>query len=57
MGECETCSYYLMDDDGEEYCDLQLDEDEYARFLADKSKKCPYYQNDDEYERYRREHT
>ena len=49
MGECETCSYYLMDDDGEEYCDLQLDEDEYARFLADKSKKCPYYQDNDDY--------
>ncbi|MBR0118957.1 MAG: hypothetical protein IJM01_02360 [Eubacterium sp.] len=49
MNECETCSYYLMDDDGEEYCDLQLDEDEYARFLADKSRKCPDYQDCDDY--------
>ena len=49
MNECETCSYFFIDDDGEETCDLELDEDEYARFLADKSEKCPYYQDGDDY--------
>ncbi len=44
MGECEMCAFFDVDEDGEEVCELELDEDEYARFLSNRSKKCPYFQ-------------
>lgn len=47
---CETCANYAPDDDGEEYsCMVNLDEDEYARFISEASYSCPYYRLDDEY--------
>jgi len=34
----------------EEYvCDVNMDEDDYARFCASEYKNCPYYQSNDEY--------
>ena len=48
--ECETCAYYAYDEEDEEwYCTVDLDEDEYARFLAGRSRKCPYWKCGDEY--------
>ena len=49
-GSCEQCGNYVYDEDYECYaCEVDLDEDEMARFLADECKDCPYYQPGDEY--------
>ena len=51
MSNCETCQYAYIDEvTGEPVCDLNLDEDEYIRFMENKSKDCPYYRNGDEYQ-------
>lgn len=48
---CETCAYYYYDEEYECYvCDMDLDEDEYQRFLSGSKGECPYYCNGDEYE-------
>jgi hypothetical protein len=47
---CDTCEYYVYDEDWEEYvCAMRLDEDEMARYLNSKSQKCIYYKFYDEY--------
>lgn len=47
---CETCGNYVYDDELECYeCQINLDEDEMARFLSDTFYQCPYYQIQDEY--------
>ena len=47
---CEYCSNYSYD---EEYdcmvCDMDLDEDEMARYLTSSFDNCPYFQMNDEY--------
>ena len=30
-------------------CEMDLDEDEYERYLCDHRSHCPYYRNGDEY--------
>lgn len=48
--ECESCAYFAYDEDYEEYfCTVDMDEDDYARFLADRSSICAFYRNGDEY--------
>ncbi|MBQ8922811.1 MAG: hypothetical protein IJ060_11760 [Oscillospiraceae bacterium] len=50
MNECDTCAYYMYDDDWECYvCEMNLDEDEWARLLSDERAHCPYYRDGDEY--------
>lgn len=50
MPDCETCAYYSYDEDWECYCcDMNLDEDEYARMMQGYAKECPYYRDGDEY--------
>ena len=47
---CDTCVNYVYDDDYECYCcEMNLDEDEFAKFMADAMRDCPYYQLDNEY--------
>lgn len=48
---CENCFYNQYDEEDDTYyCNLLLDEDEYARFLQDRSKMCRYFRPDvDEY--------
>ena len=47
---CESCAYYMYDEDYEEYiCDRNMDEDEYVRLMTDSHYVCPYYRNGDEY--------
>lgn len=47
---CESCSNYIYDEDYEYYvCDMDLDEDEMARFMTNTFKDCPYYIYDNEY--------
>lgn len=47
---CESCTYYIYDDDYESYvCDKNMDEDEYIRLMTDRYFQCPFYRNGDEY--------
>lgn len=47
---CEYCSHYVYDDYYDYYvCQMNLDEDEMARFLRSSSYHCPYFQLYDEY--------
>lgn len=46
---CDSCWYNVYDEeDDTNYCDLQLDQDEYGRFLEDSKngKPCKYYRRD-----------
>ena len=46
----ESCLYYEYDEDYECYvCEVNLDEDEMARFMEDRFYDCPYYRLGDEY--------
>ena len=50
LTNCETCTYYLYDEDLDCYvCQMNLDEDEMERFLSGSFYNCPYYQLDDDY--------
>ena len=47
---CESCANYVYDEESDCYCcEVDLDEDEMARFLADEYRDCPYYVPGDEY--------
>lgn len=47
---CDYCANYAYDEETESYyCDVNLDEDEYYRFISSEYKACPYYRNGDEY--------
>ena len=45
---CDECWYNVFDDeDGEAYCTLQLDEDEYAKMMTSSTDKgCKYFRPD-----------
>lgn len=48
---CESCSHYVYDDEYEYYeCLVDLDEDDFVKFLEGSFRDCPYYQCDDEYQ-------
>ena len=50
MSECDTCANYTYDEEYEEYvCDVNMDEDDFVRFMTNKRETCPYYSNGDEY--------
>jgi hypothetical protein len=50
QGNCEQCNNYVYDEDYECYtCEMDLDEDEMARFMSYSDWDCPYFQMDDEY--------
>lgn len=47
---CESCMNYYYDEEYECYvCDVNLDEDEMAKFVGDTFYHCPYYRLGDEY--------
>lgn len=47
---CDTCAYYIFDNDyGCSVCMIDLDEDEYNKYLQSSFDACPYYQYYDEY--------
>ena len=50
MSKCESCAFYNLDEEYDDYvCDMDLDEDEMARFLASDADSCPYWRPGDEY--------
>lgn len=55
MELCDQCLNNMQDEDGEEYCGVQLDEDEYARYLQRHYRSCPYFEPGDEYKIVRRQ--
>ena len=56
MTQCESCAFYNYDEEFDDYlCDADLDEDDMARFFADKQQGCPYWRRGDEYETARRQ--
>ena len=53
---CEMCVYFDTDPDtGEEYCSVNLDEDEMERFLRSDFRNCPFYRRGDDYRTARRQ--
>ena len=56
MNECETCWHFDYDEEYDEYfCNMDLDEDEYYRFIASAQSQCPYYRQGDDYTLARRQ--
>ena len=54
--ECDTCWYYDYDEEYDEYyCMMDLDEDEYYRYLVCNREKCPFYRQGDDYTLARRQ--
>ena len=50
VSNCESCVYFEYDEDLDaDVCTVDLDEDEYARYLNGKNASCPYYKYYDEY--------
>lgn len=52
MDQCEHCAYFTYDDATEEYiCDAVggFDEDDVARFSANRASSCPLFRFYDEY--------
>ena len=47
---CETCTYYIYDEEYECYlCDKNMDEDDYIRLMTNQHYQCSYYRNGDDY--------
>ena len=50
MDQCENCMYYDYDEDNEEYyCMVDLDQDDYERFLRQAQNHCPMFRFCDDY--------
>ena len=47
--QCEFCANFVSDDEFGDYCNINLDEDEMARFLTRSTDTCHYFQLYDEY--------
>ncbi len=53
---CENCLNYEYDEDyGCFICLVDLDEDEYVRFIQGSFTQCPYFQFNDEYKTVRKQ--
>lgn len=47
---CEYCLNCVYDEDlGEEICEVDIDMDEYERFMSGSYKECPFFRIDNEY--------
>ena len=41
---CDYCNNMVYDEETEQFvCDVDMDEDDYARLLTSEYKECPYY--------------
>ena len=51
QSDCDKCMYYEYDEEYDCYiCTVYMDEDEMARFMNLKSRKCTYFRLGDEYQ-------
>lgn len=49
-GSCEMCANYVYDEvEDYYYCDVNLDEDDMARFMRGSMDSCAYFSLEDEY--------
>ena len=47
---CDTCAYRGYDEEyGEYVCEIDMDEDDYARLMEGRVRTCPFYRDGDEY--------
>ena len=46
---CEFCAHFVSDEEFGDYCSINLDEDEMARFLTQNTSQCHYFRLYDEY--------
>lgn len=47
---CDYCLNYIYDEDYDYYiCEMDLDEDEMAKFITDSFDNCPFFQFNNEY--------
>ena len=47
---CDLCAHYVYDEEDDfSECMVNMDEDDYARFITSSYESCPYFQLDDEY--------
>ena len=47
---CDSCIHFVFDEGyGDEACEVELDEDEFAAYSMGQFHRCPYYQYRDEY--------
>jgi len=54
--KCECCAYYVFDEEYNCYdCQIDLDEDEMARFISRSYDNCPYFRFNDEYKTARKQ--
>ncbi len=50
MSSCDTCVFYIYDEDYETYCcDVDIDEDDFFRLQSRNFRECPFYHPEDEY--------
>jgi len=50
QANCDFCAYNEYDEEDEEYyCSVDMDEDDYARFMMSDYRECPFFKNGDEY--------
>lgn len=48
--DCDLCAYYAYDEDYEDYCcEVNMDEDDYVRYITGGNRNCPYFRLEDEY--------
>ena len=53
---CESCVFFEYDEEfDDDICTLNLDEDEYLRYISSKNQSCPYYKFYDEYKSVQRQ--
>ena len=53
---CESCEFFDYNEDTDSYeCSVNLDEDEYLKYMESSFDSCPYYQLYDEYKTVRRQ--
>ncbi|HBE14829.1 MAG TPA: hypothetical protein DCY72_01075 [Ruminococcaceae bacterium] len=47
---CEFCAYYNYNEAFDDYeCEVNLDEDDLARFMSGSESSCPYFRFSDDY--------
>lgn len=46
---CEDCEHYDVDDNGEYFCTVDIDEDDAVNVRSSGAKACPYFKFYDEY--------
>ncbi|MBQ1310268.1 MAG: hypothetical protein IIY55_00360 [Blautia sp.] len=50
MNQCESCTYFVYDEEYEEYvCEADMDEDDFGRLMEQGTSACRCYRDGDEY--------